>query len=342
MNRHIKVPSTPLAVEYETVLPDTMFARKCGEVIRRLSPFIGNTRLYKLNYGCCNLYTKLENENFFGSIKDRPALYIIRRAIEQGMIDEHTTVIESTSGNFGIALAGICKALSINFIAVVDPNISAEKEKILRLKGAEILKVEERDATGGYLLSRIKVVKDFIATHDHAYQPDQYGNPDNYMSYYHTLGDEIVNSFSSLDYAFISVSTGGTIAGLSNRLKEYFRNIKIIAVDIEGSMIFSNTPAVRKISGMGASMRTSFYEKALIDDFIILSHKEIINGCHELLSAHDLFLGASAGAAFAAANQVLSKQSKAERNAIFISPDAGNSYIDTIYNHDWVRSNILT
>ncbi|AEV98680.1 Cysteine synthase [Niastella koreensis GR20-10] len=319
----------------------SLYHEKCQEVIKQISPLIGNSKLYKLKFPYGNLYTKLENQNFFGSIKDRPAFYIIAKAIEQGIINENTTVIESTSGNFGIALASICKALAVKFVAVIDPNISAEKEQVLRLKGAGILKVTDTDETGGYLLNRIKTVKRFIAVNDNVYQPNQYENPDNYMSYYHSLGNEIVNSFSSLDYAFISVSTGGTITGLSNKLKEHFKNIKIIAVDIEGSMIFSDKPAIRKISGMGASMRTVFYEQALIDDFVILSQAEIVKGCNDLLSEHNLFLGGSAGAAFAAAGKVLKKLNKTNLNAIFISPDAGNSYIDTIYNSDWVYNNIL-
>ncbi|NSL90990.1 pyridoxal-phosphate dependent enzyme [Chitinophaga solisilvae] len=325
-----------------TLLPGTTGTEKCRNAILKLSPFIGNTQLYKFSYPHANLYTKLEHQNFFGSIKDRPALYILRKALEEGRINENTTVIESTSGNFGVALAGICQAMSIRFIAVVDPNLSAEKEQIMRLRGAEILRVTERDATGGYLLNRIKTVKAFLAANENAYQPDQYQNPDNYFSYYHTLGEEIVNSFSSLDYAFISVSTGGTITGLSQRLKEHYRNIRIIAVDVEGSMVFSNVPAVRKLSGLGASIRTPFFDKALIDDYIILSQQDIIKGCHELLTSHHLFLGASAGAAYTAADRILQQAAQPSANAVFISPDAGNAYIDTVYNQEWVNRNILT
>ncbi|WPQ62331.1 pyridoxal-phosphate dependent enzyme [Chitinophaga sancti] len=324
------------------VLPTSSDKPRYGEVIRHLASFIGHTRLHKLDYTYGHLYTKLENLNFFGSIKDRPAFYILRKALEQGIIDSQTTVIESTSGNFGIALASICKALDMKFIAVVDPNITSEKEHIMRLKGAEIIKVTEKDKTGGYLLNRIQCVKEYLVTHANAYQPNQYENPDNYMSYYYTLGEEIANSIPSLDYAFISVSTGGTITGLSNKLKEQYKNIKIIAVDIEGSMVFSNIPAARKIPGIGASLRTGFYDQAIIDDFIILSQSDIIKGCYDLLHHHHLFLGGSAGAAFAAADRFLRQRGKTGVNAIFISPDAGNSYIDTIYNPEWISANGLT
>jgi cysteine synthase A len=306
-----------------------------------LERVIGHTRLHRLNYPYCNLFTKLESQNFFGSIKDRPAFYIIQRAVERGLITGNTTVFESTSGNFGIALANICKSLNIKFVPVVDPNISAEKENILRLLGCDVVRVTERDETGGYLINRIRRVREYVGASPNAYTPNQYENPDNYLAYYHTLGKEITDELPSLDYAFISVSTGGTIAGVSNRLKEKYKGVKIIAVDVEGSMIFSDKPAERKISGMGASIRTSLVDKAIIDDHIILSQSEIIKGCQSLLDEHSLFLGASSGAAYAAANKVLKKTTNFASNALFISPDAGNSYIDTIYNKAWVDKNIL-
>ena len=320
-------------------VPD--FASNYTNIIGQLELLVGGTKLHKLTYRYANLFTKLEHQNFFGSIKDRPALYILKKAIEQNLIRQQTTVIESTSGNFGIALASICKALKVKFIAVVDPNISSEKERILRLNKADIIKVTESDPTGGYLLNRIKTVKRFLSDNPNSYSPNQYENPNNYLAYYHTLGKEISNAFSRLDYAFISVSTGGTITGLSNHLKEQFKGIKIIGVDVQGSLIFSDKPAIRKISGMGASMRTSLFDKALIDDFVILSQAEIIKGSRDLLDEHNLFLGGSAGAAYAAADMFLKKMNKKEVNAIFISPDSGSSYLDTLYNSDWVAKNIL-
>lgn len=309
--------------------------------IRQLDGMIGNTRMHKLNYPDANLYTKLECQNFFGSIKDRPALYIIKKAIEQNLVQENTTIIESTSGNFGISLASICQTLRLKFISVIDPNISIEKEKILKLNNAKLIKVTEPDKTGGFLLNRIRTVQEYIRENQNSYTPNQYENPNNYMAYYYTLGQEISAFFTELDYAFISVSTGGTITGVSNRLKEQFKNVKIIAVDVEGSLIFGDKPRVRKLSGMGASMRTQLINKALIDDFIILSESEIIKGCRNLLTEHNLFLGGSSGAAYVAADRVLKKSSRKNLTAIFISPDAGSSYLDTIYNNDWVTQNIL-
>lgn len=328
----------------DQVINDVIEKKKTGDqllIIRRLEDLIGHTRLHKLNYSYGNLYTKLEHQNFFGSIKDRPAFYILKKAIETNLINSNSIIVESTSGNFGVALSGICRMLKIKFVPVVDPNISTEKESILRLNGCEIIKVTERDETGGFLLNRIKTVKNFLAEHENAYTPNQYENPDNYMAYYHTLGQEIAQGLPKLDYAFISVSTGGTITGLSNRLKEQYRNIKIIGVDVEGSLVFSNKPQTRKLSGMGSSMKSVLMDNARIDDYVIFSQREIIKGCHDLLLEHNLFLGGSSGAAYLAADMLMKKLNRQDLNAIFIAPDAGNSYLDTIYNPQWVAKNIL-
>lgn len=310
--------------------------------LKQLELLIGNTKLHKLNFTSANLYVKMEWQNAFGSIKDRAALYIIKKAIEENLINEDTSVIESTSGNFGISLANICKALKLNFIPVIDPNISAEKEAQLKLLCSDIIKVKEMDETGGYLLNRIKTVKKIIAENENTFNPNQYENPNNYMAYYHTLGEEICSNFEKLDYAFISVSTGGTITGLSLKLKQKFKNIVIVGVDVEGSMIFANEKKVRKISGIGASQRSAFFDKSLIDESIILSQSNIIKGCNELLCRHNLFLGASSGAVYFAAANFLENLSKNNINAIFIAPDAGHSYLASIYNNEWITKNIHT
>jgi cysteine synthase A len=109
-----------------------------------LSEMIGNTPVVQLNFSGVNLYAKIEYFNMMGSIKDRPAYYILKRAIEKGKINQDTTVIESSSGNFGIALATICKKLGLKFIPVIDEMITENKEKTLRLLSYDVIKVVDR------------------------------------------------------------------------------------------------------------------------------------------------------------------------------------------------------
>ncbi|MGB8194270.1 MAG: pyridoxal-phosphate dependent enzyme [Chitinophagaceae bacterium] len=308
--------------------------------ITQLNSLACNSPLHKLQLPYGNLYAKLEYTNFMGSIKDRPAFYILTNAIKDNLIDEDSVVVESTSGNFGIALAGICRKLRIKFIPVIDPNITTEKENLLQFLSYDVIKVKEKDATGGYLLTRIDTVQQFLRENPGSYNPNQYTNEDNYLSYYHTLGKELCDSFSRLDYAFMAVSSGGTITGTALRLKEKFPDVKIIAVDVKGSLIFDNKPQERRISGLGASMRSPILDLAPIDDVMILSQMEIVRGCNNLLNEHGIFAGGSGGAAYYAAASYLKKLNKSNVNAMFICPDKGLAYLDNIYNKEWVNTYI--
>src|ERR671923_2844164 len=189
-----------------------------------------------------NLFAKLEYVNPVGSIKDRPAFWILKRAAERGEIDDETTVIESSSGNFASALAAFTRLVGLQFIPVIDPNISSTYESFLRRLCPRVVKVEERDDTGGFLKTRLEMVKHLCATIPNAYWTNQYGNLDAVEAHYELTAAEICADFDSLDYAFIGVSTAGTIAGVSRRLKERYPRVRIIAVDSESSAIFRAAP----------------------------------------------------------------------------------------------------
>lgn len=309
--------------------------------IADLDRIVHHTPLLKLKHSDQHLYAKLEYTNLMGSIKDRAACYILKNAISQGRIDESSVIVESTSGNFGVALAVLCKKLGLKFVPVIDANITQEKEALLEALAHEIVKVEERDSTGGYLLNRLAKVQELLRELPGSFNPNQYENPDNYLSYYHTLASEICDSFTRLDFAFVSVSTGGTVTGLSLRLKEKFPGVKIIAVDIEGSVVFGQTPCIRRISGLGSSFRTPIIEHALIDNVMILSHQQIVEGCNMLLREQGIFAGGSSGAAYYAAVSTLESMRSKGQQAVFICPDKGSAYLDTIYNQKWVDQYVL-
>jgi N-(2-amino-2-carboxyethyl)-L-glutamate synthase len=309
--------------------------------IKQVEPLIGNTPVQKLDIIDLNIFAKLEYYQFTESIKVRPAYYILKNAILNNLINENTQVIESSSGNFGIALASLCSMLGIKFIPVIDANTTPGKEKILRLLSHNVIKITERDATGGYLLNRIKTVKEHQQNYPNSFNPNQYENPENYLSYYNGMGKEICKQFDKLDYVFISVSSGGTIAGLSRRLKEKFKDIKIVAVDVEGSLIFTNQSKARHVGGLGSSLRTPTIDKAVIDEVVILSEREIVSGCRELLKEQMIFGGASSGAAYYAAKKTMRKLADASLNSLFICPDHGSSYIDTVYDDVWTEENIF-
>lgn len=309
----------------------------------KLSKCIGNTALRELDDEHIELYAKLEYNNFSGSSKDRAAYNIIYRAIESNLVKEETTVIASSSGNLAISLAFICKYLKIKFIPVIDPNINPDNEKILLLTSTEVVKVLEKDEMGGYLLTRIKKVSELCENSGHTFNADQYGDVNNYKGYY-TLGEEIFSSFGDrLQYIFIAVSSSGAITGISQYIKEKIPTVKIIGVDIEGSVIFGHPPKQRSISGIGASKIPPIIANAIIDEVIHLTQTEIIQGCYNLLQDQVVFAGASSGAVYAAAKKYFELYSLSEKPVVLlIFPDRGYTYVDTVFNADWINENITS
>ncbi len=282
------------------------------------------------------LFAKLEYTNPVGSVKDRPAYWILKRAAERGEIREGTTVIESSSGNFASALAAYTRLVGLKFIPVIDPNISGTYESFLRRLCPRVVKVDKRDDTGGFLKTRLEMVKHLCATIPNSYWTNQYGNPDAVEAHYELTAGEICADFESLDYAFIGVSTAGTIAGVSRRLKERYPNVRIIAVDALGSVIFGDTPRKRHIPGVGASIVPPLLSRAIIDDVVWIPERETVEACRELLMTHGLFVGGSSGTAYAAVKRYASRMSGSKRpTVLFLCADRGTPYLDTVFDPTW-------
>lgn len=305
------------------------------EKIESIKSLIGKVPAKRLNFSKVDMYAKLEYLNYSGSVKDRAAIYILEQAILNGEIDHNTTVIESSSGNFAIALASICRELGIKFIPVVDPNINKMNLEILNILSYRVEMVHERDCTGGYLLTRIEKVKELCQQVPNSYWPNQYENPNNPKAYSIGLATEIAREFPDLDYVFISVSSAGTIMGVSKILKATIPGIHIIAVDIEGSVIFGYPPSKRYVSGLGAGKVPLFLDMEYLDEVIIVSHDDIVEGCFRLFREHLVFGGASSGAVYAALEKKLNKQEISTGKGLLLCPDRGFSYMDTVFNPDW-------
>jgi len=283
-----------------------------------------------------DLFAKLEYVNPIGSVKDRAAYWILKRAAERGDITGQTTIVESSSGNFAAALAAFTHLVGLRFIPVIDPNISAAYESFLRRICPTVLKVEERDDTGGFLKTRLEKVKELCATIPNAYWTNQYANPDAMEAHYELTATEICADFDTLDYVFIGVSTAGTIAGVSRRLKEQYPRVRIVAVDSEGSAIFGARPRKRYIPGIGSSIVPPLLSHARIDDVVWVSERETVQACTELLTTHGLFVGGSSGSAYAAVKRrAASLMASGHPTVLFLCADRGTPYLDTVFDPTW-------
>lgn len=317
-------------------IPDARPLSPLAARLERLRPMLRATPHVPVAMKGMNLFAKLEYVNPVGSIKDRAAYWILKRAAERGEIDERTTVIESSSGNFASALAAFTRLVGVRFIPVIDPNISPTYESFLRRLCPTVVKVEERDDTGGFLKTRLDMVKQLCASVPGAYWTNQYGNLDAVDAHYQLTAAEICAEFESLDYVFIGVSTAGTIAGVSRRLKERYPGVRVIAVDTEGSVIFGGPPRKRTIPGIGSSIVPPLLSHAVIDDVVLIPERETVCACREMLMTHGLFVGGSSGSAYAAIKRYAGKMTGGTRpTVLFLCADRGTPYLDTVFDPDW-------
>jgi len=285
-----------------------------------------------------NVFAKLEFYNPTGSVKDRAACFVINQLLNKGIINKETTLIESSSGNFGVALSAYAKLNGLKFICVIDKTTLPVNEMLMRLQGAEVIKISEPDEYGGYLINRLKKIKEIVNTSENIYWVNQYGNPLNASAYYNSLGKEICMEIprQRLDYLFIGVSSGGTITGVSQKVKENYPKSKIIAVDVDGSVIFGEKAHKRFIPGIGSSLRPSIIDDAFIDEVVTVNEDETISSCRELLERHNLYAGGSSGSVYAAVKKYF-KENPADRqvNIMCVFADRGERYITTIFNDEW-------
>lgn len=304
--------------------------------IAGLLPVLRETPVVELHEEGMHLFAKLEGHNPVGSLKDRPALWILRNGVLRGEIGNQTTLVESSSGNFASALAFFAHILGLDFIPVIDPNISNSYEMFLRQLCKTVVKVTERDERGSYLGIRLQKIKELCSTIENAFWTNQYGNIDAIEAHYRFTGEEICTQFNELDYVFIGVSTGATLAGVSRRLKERFPHVHIVAVDAEGSVIFGGPAKKRYIPGIGASFRTELVDHALIDDVVIVSEIETVRACQTLFSRHGLLVGGSSGSCYAAIKRLApSMHSLKPPTVLFLCADRGTAYAATIFSDTW-------
>ena len=296
------------------------------------------TPLTELTFAGVRLFAKLEYANPVGSIKDRTAYWILRRAAERGEIDERTTIIESSSGNFAAALATYAQLLGLRFIPVIDPNILPTYESFLRRTCETVVKVEDRDESGGFLQTRLDAVRQLCARTERPFWTNQYANEDGMEAHYQLTGEEICRDLPRLDFAFVGVSSGGTIAGMSRRLKEQYPGITVVAVDAAGSVIFGGPPRKRHIPGLGAGIVPPLLGHALIDDVVIVPERETAEACQQLLWEHGLFVGGSSGTSYVAVQRYAARmRAMPGATAMFLCTDRGTAYMDTVFNAEWVR-----
>lgn len=298
------------------------------------TPIVRLSRLFRNSP--CEVLAKLEMLNPGGSVKDRPARYIVERGLAEGTIRPGSHIIESSSGNLAIALAMACRIHGLRFTAVVDPKISPINLKIIRCYGGNIELVTEKDSQNGYLETRIERVKHLLREQPDAVWINQYANERNWQSHYHGEGEEILKSLDRpVDYLVLGVSTSGTVHGISRRLREAWPDLKVVAVDAVGSVLFGAPPYPRELPGIGASRVPELLQRGEIDQAIHIDDYESAVACRELVKHEGIFAGGSSGSVIAAI-QRLSSQAPRGARILTVLPDRGERYLDSVYDDEWL------
>lgn len=282
------------------------------------------------------VYAKCEFLNPAGSVKDRPALFMMKKALETNQIKQDTTIIESSSGNMAISLAMICNYLGLKLICVIDPKTTEQNITLMKLFGAEIEYVSTPDPeTGEYLPARLQRVQSLLKKIKNSYWTNQYENEQNYFSHYETTMREIVSGLNHVDALFCGVSSCGTIRGCAEYVKKHQLETKIIAVDAVGSKIFTETKAKRLLPGLGAAIIPPLSVPEMIDQVVHVTDQDCIVGCHRLVTQESVLCGASSGGVLMAYESV--KESIPEgATCVLLFPDRGERYLNTIYSDQWI------
>jgi N-(2-amino-2-carboxyethyl)-L-glutamate synthase len=320
-------------------------AIEAGRVQEGILATVGGTPLISLRRlfpaAEFELFGKLEALNPGGSIKDRPALAIIEEGLRSGTIDRQTMVVESSSGNMGIGLAQACRFHGLRFICVVDPNITAQNLQILRAYGAEIDHVTQPDrVTGEFLQARIQRVQDLCASLGNSFWPNQYANLENSGAHYRMTMQEVAGALGGeVDYLFVATSTCGTIRGCGEYVRDHGMKTRVVAVDAVGSLIFGDKQARRRIPGLGAGLRPALCDPSVIHEVVHVTDLDCVAWCRRLVEREAMLCGGSSGAVLAAVDH-LREHIPRGSVCVAILPDRGERYLNTIFNDEWVSTQL--
>lgn len=301
-----------------------------------VSDLIHDRVFVKLRHlGFDELYLKLEFLNPAGSIKMKTAIGLIDSLQHRGLIRPDSVLVESSSGNLGVALAMLCAERGLRFTCVVDPNSSAHNLKLIKAYGATLVMVDQRDENGGFLGTRIACIRRMLREDARCVWLNQYENPANPGIHAAMTARAITAELGEPDYLFVGAGTTGTLMGCVQHFRIHSPDTHIVAVDSVGSVTFGHAPGKRYIPGLGASQRPPIYHPAGIHAFEMVPEKRAVEMCRYLARSNGLLVGGSTGTVLSA---VLDWRDRIPPGArvVALAPDAGDRYLDSIYDDDWV------
>ncbi|BCM70061.1 MULTISPECIES: 2,3-diaminopropionate biosynthesis protein SbnA [Streptomyces] len=284
------------------------------------------------------LHLKCEGFNFSGSIKQKAALEMIEAAERSGLLTADSVLVESSSGNLGVALSTIAASKGYRFVCVTDSRCNLATRQMMEALGTDVRIITEPHPEEGYLGARLAHVRQLCASDDRYVWLNQYVNTNNWRAHHRLTAPQIARRFTDLDVLFVGAGTTGTLMGCARWFRAHRPEVRIVAVDSVGSVIFGGTPQTRMIPGLGAGVRPPLLDESFVDDVVHVPEIDTIRACRRLVERGFLF-GGSTGTVVAGAERWFAGHGTDRRGgtAVAIAPDLGERYLDTVYQTTWVH-----
>ena len=284
---------------------------------------IGNTPMIKLNnIGNSNIYVKLEKYNPAGSIKDRAVYYMVENLEKNGLLKKGDVLVEATSGNTGIALSMIGSLKGYKVIIVMPETMSVERRTLMKAYGAKLILTDGSLGMKG----SIEKMNKLLSENTNYISLKQFENEYNPLAHYETTGVEIYNQVKDIDIFVCGVGTGGTISGVGKYLKEKNPNIKVVAVEPEGSPVISkNKKGSHKIQGIGAGFIPKNYNENVVDEVMTITDEESYKGVRIMAQKEGILVGISSGANIYAALKLC--EMYPDKKIVTVAPDGIDKYM---------------
>mgnify|MGYP004717246697 FL=1 len=304
-----------------------------SEIKNGFLDLVGQTPLVRLNNLIkkegleADVLAKLEYFNPAGSVKDRIAKEMILDAMEKGLINENTTLIEPTSGNTGIGLSAVATALNLKIIITMPETMSVERRNLMKAYGAELVLTPGSEGMKG----AIAKAKELASQIENSFIPGQFENPANPTAHYKTTGPEIYEQTEGkVDIFVAGVGTGGTISGIGKYLKEKNPEVKVVAVEPASSPVLSaGKGGAHKIQGIGAGFVPETLDTKIYDEIITVENEDAFATGKEMAKTEGILVGISSGAALYAAKELAKREENAGKTIVVLLPDGGDRYLST-------------
>ncbi len=304
-----------------------------SNIADNLTDLVGNTPLLALKkYAAekklpASVIAKIEYMNPLFSVKDRVGIAMIEDAERKGLLKEGSTIIEPTSGNTGIALAFAAAARGYRLIIVMPDTMSSERRKMVKHLGARVELSDGKDGMAGAIQRARELAEEIPGS----FIPSQFDNPANPKAHMDTTGPEIWrDTDGKVDIFIAGVGSGGTVSGVGRALKEKNPNVRIVAVEPEGSNVLSGGQAgPNGIQGLGAGFVPEVYDPEVVDEVFCVSDEQAFGEARAVARLEGLPVGISSGAALAAAAEIAKRPENRGRMIVVLLPDSAERYMSS-------------